>query len=363
MSKFLGIFLFATTLISNPSFANTFSLDSIGVTKKAGKTFIIHRVDEGETLFSLSRRYHVKVDDIAIENPEARNGLYIGQELLVPYVEPAPAPKDARVHVVQQSETLFSIARTYGVSTDDIKRWNNLSDNTIGIGDKLYIKSETTTVQSSPTSTTPTPPSTSGKTHTVQPSETLYSIGRLYGVGIADLKKWNSLRGNDISIGQVLVVAPASAGQPAAQKEPNSSMLPVTETKPQQEEVNVVVKPDISETTSKEVKPAPSTTLYQVDNEAKNTYENKKIVETGFAEVIEGSSDTKKYLALHKSAPIGTIMQVRNEMNNQTVFVRVVGTIPGTGNNNNVLIKVSKKAFDRLGSVDAKFPVEISYIP
>lgn len=362
MNKFLGVFVLAFVLMSNPSFAKIYPLDSVGITKKAGKTFIIHKVDEGETLFSLSRRYHVKVDEIAIENPEARNGLNIGQQLLVPYVEPVVAPKDAKVHVVQQSETLFSIARMYGISTADIKRWNNLADNTIGIGDKLYIKQGFATAQE-PKPSEAIRPATNGKTHTVQPSETLYSIGRLYGVGVADLKKWNNLRGNEISIGQVLVVGSAtSSGQQTTHKEANSSMLPAIDSKPQ-DDVIVSVQPSTPESSATEIKSAPSSTLYNIDSDVKTTYENKKIVETGFAEVIEGSSDTKKYLALHKSAPVGTIMQVRNEMNNQTVFVRVVGTIPETGNNNKVLIKISKKAFDRLGSVDAKFPVEISYIP
>ena len=56
-------------------------------------------------------------------------------------------------------------------------------------------------------------------------------------------------------------------------------------------------------------------------------------------------------------------MQVKNEMNNQTVFVRVVGTIPNTGDNAKVILKISKKAYDRLGAVDSRFPVELSYIP
>ena len=89
----------------------------------------------------------------------------------------------------------------------------------------------------------------------------------------------------------------------------------------------------------------------------------EKVVQKGFAEVIENTSDTKKYLAMHRDAPIGTIMQVRNEMNNQSVFVRIVNTIPPTGDNSKVILKISKKAYDRLGAVDSRFPVEISYIP
>ena len=80
-------------------------------------------------------------------------------------------------------------------------------------------------------------------------------------------------------------------------------------------------------------------------------------------DIIEDVPDTKKYLAFHNDAPVGTIMQVRNEMNNQSVFVRVINTIPPTGDNSKVILKISKKAYDRLGAVDSRFPVEISYIP
>lgn len=51
-----------------------------------------------------------------------------------------------------------------------------------------------------------------------------------------------------------------------------------------------------------------------------------KVTESGFAEVIEGNSDSPKYLALHKTAPVGTIIQVKNEANGQKLFVRVIGS-------------------------------------
>jgi hypothetical protein len=89
----------------------------------------------------------------------------------------------------------------------------------------------------------------------------------------------------------------------------------------------------------------------------------EKVIEKGMAEVIESTSDTKKYLALHRQAPTGTIMQVKNEMNGQSVFVRIVGSIQDTGDNSKVLLMISKKAYDRLGAIDRRFPVQISYIP
>ena len=75
------------------------------------------------------------------------------------------------------------------------------------------------------------------------------------------------------------------------------------------------------------------------------------------------NSGTDKYLALHKTAPVGTIMQVKNQMNGQSVYVRVIGALPDTGENENVLVRLSPRAMQKLGTSDAKFRVETSYVP
>lgn len=361
MNRFLGTFLSAFLLMGHISLAGTFSYDSTGITKKGGKTFIIHIVEEGETLFALSRRYHVTVDELYKENPKTKQGLDIGQRVLIPYGGAAETPKNTTLHVVKSSETLYSIAGMYDVSVSEIKKWNNLSGNAIGIGDKLFIKKGVPRLsQDKPAAATTGVEAAGRKTHTVQASETLYSLSRQYDVNITELKKWNHIEGNEISIGQVLIVSGEGLENPATEAEKHSSMMPGNEESLVAEN-NAVSDPVHVETEAQPKEKTPSAD--HIDDDIKATYESKKVVENGFAEVIEGSSDTKKYLALHRSAPVGTIMQVRNEMNNQTVFVRVVGKVPDTGNNKNILIKISKKAFNRLGSVDPKFPVEISYIP
>lgn len=79
--------------------------------------------------------------------------------------------------------------------------------------------------------------------------------------------------------------------------------------------------------------------------------------EGGLAELIEGTDGNRKYLALHRTAKVGTILKVRNELNNREVFVRVRGELPNIGANTNVIIKISKSAYDRLGAIDPKFRV------
>ena len=94
-----------------------------------------------------------------------------------------------------------------------------------------------------------------------------------------------------------------------------------------------------------------------------NKRDLKPVTENGIAAVIDGTTDSKKYLALHPTAPVGTIMRVRNEMTKLSVFVRVVGQLPATGANNNILIRLSPAAQEALGALDNKFRVELSYVP
>jgi LysM repeat protein len=107
----------------------------------------------------------------------------------------------------------------------------------------------------------------------------------------------------------------------------------------------------------------PSQEELQSSNSSGNSGSVRKVTELGMAMSISDSLNTKKYLALHRTAPIGTIMQVHNEMNNLSVFVRVVGKMPSTSENDKVLIKLSRKAYEKLGAYGEKVPVRLSYVP
>ena len=349
--------LFIFLLICQLGFAfNT--VDSVGIKKTGNKAYIVHEVEAGETLYALSRKYSVDVGSIKDANKGDVSNLSIGQRLLVP-IQARSSQAGSKVHIVSSSETLFSISRLYGVKVDDLKKWNNLTENSIAVGQKLSIKEAGNIVEHN-TSVQEQTIIGGRKTHVVEQSQTLYSISRMYGVSTDDLISWNNLESNALNIGQVLIVSDQT-GSSAQETAENSSMLPteqaITET--------TLKEPEVAKQPEKTVVgtgTALGTTIdeSQIDDVEKPA---EKVVQKGLAEVIEDTENTKKYLALHRDAPVGTIMQVRNEMNNQSVFVRVVGQIQATGDNSKIILKISKKAYDRLGAVDSRFPVEISYIP
>jgi hypothetical protein len=104
--------------------------------------------------------------------------------------------------------------------------------------------------------------------------------------------------------------------------------------------------------------PAPATPTIRISESIKNGSET---VQSGLAELIEGTEGNRKYLALHRTAPVGTILKVRNEMNNREVFVRVMGKLPDTALTDKLIIRISKSAYDRLGAIDQRFRVEVTY--
>ena len=84
--------------------------------------------------------------------------------------------------------------------------------------------------------------------------------------------------------------------------------------------------------------------------------------EEGFASTIEDNTSSDKYLALHKTATIGTIIFVKNQMNDNVVIVRVIGALPNTGINEKINIRLSRVAFEKLDAKDDIIPVELTYV-
>ena len=71
------------------------------------------------------------------------------------------------------------------------------------------------------------------------------------------------------------------------------------------------------------------------------------------------SENLQNNFALHKTAPIGSIIKVRNPMNGRAIYVKVVGRLPDNIANENILIKLSKGAARKLNVLDEKFVAEL----
>lgn len=373
----MNVLIYAGALFFQPH-----AQDSLGIETVNGKIFVVHQVGEKETLFGISRRYGTTVDAIVQYNPSASSGLSIGQILKVPYTKPAASAtantKPASggggiIHVVAAKETMFSISKAYGVSVDEIRQWNNLKDNTLSIGQEIVIKKRNTTAANNNTTTQPTtnrqttttPAANTASTHTVEAKETLYSIANKYDITVQQLKEWNNLESNELDIGQTIYVKqPSRNATPVRRDTSSTTQQPVvtarqtTTTQPVKNDVPKNDTPPVKTDTPPRETVKTNTETIRISESVKN---GDEILEKGIAELIEGTDGNRKYLALHRTAPVGTILKVKNELNNREVFVRVMGKLPDTALTDKVVIKISKSAYDRLGAIDPRFRVEVTY--
>lgn len=115
-------------------------------TQAAPQSTKTHTVVAGEGLFSISKKYGVTVDNIVTWNNLSSSAINVGQTLIVSApVANKPAsrlPTSAKetTHTVAAGEGLYSISKTYGVTVEEIKQWNNMTSNAIDVGQVLVVK-------------------------------------------------------------------------------------------------------------------------------------------------------------------------------------------------------------------------------
>lgn len=344
--------------------------DSVGVERIAGEMYIVHRVYPGETLFALARKYNTEVDQVRKINSSVDvDHLGIGDSIRVPMFPELTQGKKT-IHTVKEGETLFRISRDYYVTVDELKRWNALGDQALSIGQSMVIYHIGDINQITPQTLVD---EKKYVTHTVKQGETLFAISRAYGVSVNELMQRNKLSNESIDFGQTLIIrdrevldAPELAvSASTVNVAPIPDPLPVSSTRSnieeeEEDEDEEVYDRSLTRAEALEQEKERIRAIRASEKKALSEYEKKS--EMGFAAAIEAGIDTKKFLALHRSAPVGTIIQIRNEMNNLSVFVRVVGKLPDTGVNNKVSIRISQAAYEKLGGINERFPVEITYI-
>lgn len=109
-------------------------------------TNFYHEVQKGETLYAIAKKYNMGVDEIKQLNNLGDVALSVGQKLMVSKAtKPQSKTTEAITtnfvyHTVEKGETLYAISRKYSVKVDDIKKLNNLGDAAISVGQKLRVK-------------------------------------------------------------------------------------------------------------------------------------------------------------------------------------------------------------------------------
>jgi len=273
-------------------------LDSIGVENLNGKKVVLHKLDPKDNYYSVGRKYNVSPGDIIKFNNNAK--LTIGNVIKVPTDQPFLAPVAAQAVVSQGTPVVSQSATSTGSVDANVQQYK------------------------------------------VSSGETLYAIAKRFNTTVDDIVKLNNLPNTNTTPGQLLKVKLNSANVPA----------PVP--------VPVVTAPIVVKTDSFSYS-SPQDSMNAVKFGA-NRYGLFEKSEKGVAvSMTEEGLDPSKKLALHRTAPVGTVIKITNPMTGKTTFAKVVGRFTDSEATKDAIIVVTKNVADSIGALDKRVHVNISY--
>lgn len=236
------------------------------------------------------------------------------------------------IHTLEKGQTLYSLARFYGLSVEELYYYNlGLKDQHISIGMQIkvpipnrslrrFLDADVNIKDYVPVY------------YIVGKGDTFYGIAvRQFRMTVDELMERNNMQDTHLFLGQTLLVGWMNIngltdverefkGGPLARRNFAMKRIYLREFKPDQEKQ-----------------------------------------QSGVAVWNKSTSEKADFYALHRYAKINSVIEVHNPMNNRNVYVRVLGRIPDTSYDYNVVVIVSPVVAKLLGAKDAKFHVDVNY--
>ncbi len=341
-------------------------------------SFFDYTVVAKDNLNLIAERFATTTADIKKLNNLSSNNLQVGQVLKVPFNKTNPlannatppptnsqpqesktAPNTTEVteHTVKPKEYLGVIAKQYEVTVEEIKELNGLSSNNLQIGQVLKIPTkgsavhnetpviankptESKPVENKPTTVVSNPaPSKTDPTfeHIVAANETIYSIAQKYQLTTYQLKTFNNLTSNDLTVGQKLIIKGEKPAPVVAANNDNNDDEPT-------EGTGTLKNPNLK-------RPAATYGLNRIEEKGTGVW------------ITDTDLDPNKMLILHRTAPVGTIIQITNPMTNRSTFAKVVGKFTENETTKDVIIVMTKAVADAVGALDKRFFCTLTYGP
>lgn len=198
ISKQFGISIEDIKLANNLQNNNIVVGSSLLIPSAATTTLYI--VKAGDSLYSIAKRFNTTVDDLIRLNNLKSNVLSIGQQLRIP-INDISSDSGYIVYVVKAGDSLYSIAKKYGTTVDNLRRFNSLSSDLLSVGQKINIPDRDSNIGSGSGEV-----GDSDLVYIVKAGDSLYSIAKRYGISVNDLIAINNLKSNVLSIGQHLKI-------------------------------------------------------------------------------------------------------------------------------------------------------------
>jgi len=182
--------------------------------EKMDKTLMVrwqqYKVQKGDNLGSISRLFGLKAADIQAANNLKSTKLRVGQVLVIPMPAGATSPASAvvknaeransqkienrengvRIYSVRKGDNLSSVSRRFGVSSQNLMDWNNLENNKLFVGQKLYLQDPSKKSTDKNENLAKKLP-VSNADYEIKPGDNLWDISRMHDVTVQQLLDWN----------------------------------------------------------------------------------------------------------------------------------------------------------------------------
>jgi LysM repeat protein len=232
--------------------------------------------------------------------------------------------KEIVIHRLVAKETYYSLGRMYDIKPKDIITLN--ANKRLKAGDVIKIPTNRSFPSASVKTANLVNEDPEVIEYKVSANETLYTIAKRFQVSVDYITEFNNLKGKTIKAGQILRIPQG--------------------TPPQQ----VIENPIAVEEVEKEFSLPP------------NRYGLTQVNNQGIGVWMDGlNTDDGKMLALHKTAPIGTVIKITNPMTQRTTYAKVVGKYNDSNDTRDAIIVISKATASLIGVIDKRFLVNISY--
>ena len=373
-------FLQVGVIIKVPTQLNFTAINIPSAINTDNTAIVEYAVIAKDNLNLIAEKFGTTVNEIKRVNGLNSINLQIGQVLKIPSTGKEVAttkPQPVQVAVVQAppkipestntstatytvkpKDNLNLIAEKFGTTVEEIKKLNGLTSSNLSIGQVLKLSSENVAQQTQvvekvivpPAAKVVAPPvvstvipkatveqpvvksvvSDDSFEYTVAAGESIYSIAKKYGLTTYQIKTANNLTKNDVIVGQKLII------------KGNKSVAETTNTEEESSSATTIKDPSLKYPASK--------------------YGITKIEEKGTAVwIADQDLDPSKMLVLHRTAPIGTIINITNPMTNRTTFAKVVGKFTENETTKDVIIVMTKAVADAIGALDKRFFCNINY--
>ena len=159
----------------------TYEGETIPSLPESGNYYV---VQNGDSLWKIANKYGITVDELKNLNGLTNNNLTVGQILEIP--GNSDDSNNSGTYTVKSGDSLWKIANQYGLTVAELKALNGLTSDNLSVGQVLKVTDN------------------NSNTYTVKAGDSLWNIANKYGITVDELKKLNGLTSNTLMIGQIL---------------------------------------------------------------------------------------------------------------------------------------------------------------